>query len=183
MDEELLMMAVREAHDDDSSYAANLEIAKYYTAHSRFPQAEHHFQQAICYNTKDKGEVYFFRGNSFLKQGNMEAALKDYDHALRRDDSVAGFHHMKGAILHHYDDLKGAEQCYRKALELDPSYKQSFYNLGEIQFHKGELELAEALYLEALKVDPDFDLPKKRLEHIAEEKLDREEGGECLTRN
>ena len=85
-------------------------------------------------------------------QGNLQEAIKYYQHCInqRFEDERVLFNY--GAILASIGKLKEAEFYTRKAIEINPNYAEAYSNLGGIFRNIGKLKEAEFYTRKAIEL-------------------------------
>ena len=66
-------------------------------------------------------EAYSVRGDAFMKQGDVEHALRDFERAKRIDEIVAKAYLMRSKSYKEQGEHKKAAQDYVRAVAIDPS--------------------------------------------------------------
>ncbi len=67
-------------------------------------------------------EAYVNTGNEFYDQGNYQAALSDYDEAIRLDPEYVRAYISRGNAKSKLGDLEAAISDYDEAIQLNPEY-------------------------------------------------------------
>ena len=98
-------------------------------------------------------------GNVYARQGNLDAAVSEYQKAKIRKQSITVAEHKKNIninpndVASHYSlgvtyqnqgDLDAAVTEYRKVIELNPKHAAAHYSLGGIYQNRGNLDAAVA---------------------------------------
>jgi len=96
------------------------------------------------------------RGELKLASGQPEAALLDFELALRRKPSLVAAHLGRGNALAVMSRFKEALESYRRALELRPRLAEAEFAAGFALARLGRLAEAETRYRRALVARPDF---------------------------
>ena len=65
-------------------------------------------------------------------QGDLDAAIQDYDKAIELDPQFALAYYNRGVARSDQGDLDAAIQDYDKAIELDPQFAWAYYNRGPL---------------------------------------------------
>ncbi len=98
--------------------------------------------------------LYFKRAFAYYEQGNLDAALAEYDKAIALDPYNVRILNNRGVVYYDKGELDLALTDYDKAIALDPREATAFNNRGNLYSHKGELGLALADYDKAISLDP-----------------------------
>lgn len=89
-----------------------------------------------------------------LNSGNYEAAIKNYEQALKFYPNDASLHNNLGVAYLRTNDLTKAEMHYKKAIKLDPSNPLAYSNLSSV-YEREQKYIDAAKYLELyLKLAP-----------------------------
>ena len=96
-------------------------------------------------------------GLALDKQGNLEAAIREYREALRLNPNNDLAHYNLGMALDDKGDLQGAIGEYTEALRLNPGNENAHNNLGSALYKKGSVDAAIAQYREGLRLNPEND--------------------------
>src|SRR5262249_61930701 len=84
----------------------------------------------------DSAASYIERGNEWMKKGNVERALADYDLAIASDPLVAKAYYNRGLARQQKGDAAGALADYNKAIELNPRYADAYLNRACIRYEQ-----------------------------------------------
>lgn len=83
-------------------------------------------------------------GNSLLKAGNYEGAVKQYDIALKTSNDYR-IYYQKGIAQKKQGKLKEAEDTFNKSVKSNPNFDITYNGLGGVYYEEGKyLEAAEA---------------------------------------
>jgi tetratricopeptide (TPR) repeat protein len=93
---------------------------------------------------------------AYQHDGNLEAAVRHYQAAVRVDPDYAPALTNLGALLRRQGQLEEAAALYRRALAADPRYAPAHTNLGGILADSGQAEAAMEHLRLALEADPSF---------------------------
>lgn len=88
-------------------------------------------------------EEYFNRARQMRKDGDLAAALADYNEAIRLNPKDTEAYNSRGITRHQMGDLDAAIADYGEALRLKPQNALAYCNRGEAYFAQGKF--AEAL--------------------------------------
>jgi tetratricopeptide (TPR) repeat protein len=108
-------------------------------------------------------EQLWSRGESALKAGDPQEALRLFEAALSRDASRARSWNYLGGVHFTLGDLSRALQHFRRALELDPRDVRACNNIGTTLERLGEFAQAEEAYQRAATIDPAYPLTQRNL--------------------
>ena len=105
-------------------------------------------------------------GNSFLSEGNAEAALAEYRAALTVNPGFAEAHYNLGLAYRSLGRDDEALLEYQAAVQFAPDDAMTHYNLGNLYYAKRRFDDARREYAAALLLKPDFGDARYNL-HIA----------------
>jgi tetratricopeptide (TPR) repeat protein len=97
---------------------------------------------------------YFSLGNVYLKKGNFERALEEYNKALEKEPYPGRVYLNKGIIYFRLGDYQRAEQEFLKELEVDPMDERSYNNLSVLYRLQGKPDQAIENAQRAIQVKP-----------------------------
>jgi tetratricopeptide (TPR) repeat protein len=75
-------------------------------------------------------DAYLARGTVHLHRQNFNAALQDFDRALRLDDTNPVAHASRGSVLEQLKRDEEAARAYSRALELNPEFADAAFARG-----------------------------------------------------
>ncbi len=101
-------------------------------------------------------EAFYNRALAFYANGDLDAALADYDHGIRLKPDDPSALNNRGTLRREKGDLDGALADITEAIRLRPGNPNYYYNRGSTRDDKGDLHGAIADYSEALRLKPDF---------------------------
>ena len=96
------------------------------------------------------------QGNARLTQGQYQAAIADYDQALRRDPDAAIAYRHRGDAKAALGQYTGAIADYDQALQRDPDNAWAYWGRGSAKLTQGQYQAAIADYDQALQQDPNY---------------------------
>lgn len=94
------------------------------------------------------------RGQVRLEANDLQAALNEFEQALKLDPTRWRALHNRGYCRAATGDLKGALEDFDRTIALNPKYSKAYFNRAEIYCADNKLELAVRDYSEALRVNP-----------------------------
>jgi serine/threonine protein kinase/Tfp pilus assembly protein PilF len=115
------------------------------------PVAEHQNIHA----SSDNSKFYFKRAESFYKQDDYQAALKDYDRAIQLNPKIDSIYFLRGLARSYFGNIQGALEDFSKQVELTPN-ANNFYNLGVTQYFLEMNAEAIASFSKVLELDSKF---------------------------
>jgi len=96
------------------------------------------------------------RGQLRAREGKINAAMADFDRAVRIDAKCWRALHNRGVLLARAGRFEPAFDDFHHTIELNPSFAKAYANRGALYVRAGELEPALADYQHAAKLDPKF---------------------------
>ncbi len=106
-------------------------------------QAERYLQQALAHY--DKGE--------------FEAALEDFDLAIRLDKGYDEAYNGRGWASYKLGDCEAALEDFDQAIALNPDYADAYAGRGWTYYAEGDYETALSAFDDALDLDPSWPMP------------------------
>ncbi len=97
------------------------------------------------------------KGDSFLRQGNLEEAAAAYRQAIRQNQGYAEAHLNLGYVLMQQKNLDEAKNRLQQALALNRQLFDAYYLLGNIAKTEGKTGEAITHYQRAIQLKPDFE--------------------------
>ena len=91
------------------------------------------------------------RGLELFSKGKLDAAMKEYQEAIRSDTKLAAAHNNLGSALFATARFEEAAASFRRACELDDNYGQAFFNLALTQIKLGHEKEANGMLDAALR--------------------------------
>lgn len=95
-------------------------------------------------------------GNVLEDSGRLDAALRQYEMAIRMAPGLARAHLNRGNVLLAKNDGESAVAAYATALTHDPGYAAAHFNLGNAYLQLNRSQAALASYDAAILLKPDF---------------------------
>ena len=103
------------------------------------------------------GRAYFYRGRAHSILKMYDAAIADYDEALKHAPQLYVAHNNQGTIHLERNQLDKAMTSLNKSLQISPKYKNALANKAEVFRRQGRLTEALAQIGKSLEVDPKYD--------------------------
>lgn len=112
---------------------------------------------------QNPADVHAQRGDTLFKQGNVEAARKEWQLAIQLDPEHLEAHYSLAASYQDEKrfDLAGAE--FRAILQIDPDDSDAHLGLASIADERDDWENAIREYREVLRLEPDDDETRRDL--------------------
>ena len=102
----------------------------------------------------DSAKSYLERGGAWLKKGEIERAISDFDLAIATDRGLAAAWYNRGITLMNAGRLNEALASFNSAIELYPSDAQAHNNRGLTKLKLSDRTGAEADFRHALELEP-----------------------------
>jgi len=93
-------------------------------------------------------------GIAYHQLGDLNAAKKNYEHAIKVDHKFADAINNVGTIYYAHKNYGAAISRYRKAIRIDPDIASFWSNLGTAYYSRGKFKEMEQAYTRALELDP-----------------------------
>lgn len=101
----------------------------------------------------DRAAAYIYRGTIFLRRGDTERAINDYDAALQlRPGDVVALNRRGEARSNRAEFVKALAD-YDQAVRLNPRYPLAFRNRARIHFYRGDFVAAAEDFRTAESID------------------------------
>jgi tetratricopeptide (TPR) repeat protein len=115
---------------------------------------------SIIDSSAETGENHAYalgsRGNAYLKKGDADHAIADFDNAIElKPDYAYGFN-SRGYAYETKGDHARAIADYDKAIQLKPDMVAAYVNRGAAYMAKGSSDAAIADFNRAIELNPDF---------------------------
>ena len=105
-------------------------------------------------NSPNYARVFNRIGNDYLKKGQFDEAIEQYEKALIEDADNAASHNNIGIALQRAGK-EGAIEHYRQAVALQRDFAEAHFNLGAALERSDRAE-AEQEFVKAVRLKPDF---------------------------
>lgn len=100
----------------------------------------------------DDATIFFYRGTAKNDLKDYQAAIADYDEAIRLNPELAEAFNNRGNAKDELGDHAGAIADYDEAIRLKPDYAGAFHNRGISKFNMKDNPGAIADFDEALRL-------------------------------
>ena len=104
----------------------------------------------------DSAQAYRMRGNAKYDNGQYEAAIADYNEALRIKPDFADAYHNRGNAMRKLGQYEEAIANFNASLHIKPDSARVYYNRGIAKLGLGQYEAAIADLDAALYIEPDW---------------------------
>ena len=118
------------------------------------PEALEYFRKALASAPADFALIYQDIGDIYGSQGERQAALDNYEHALAIDGRLIGSHLVLGTFALNQGDYQTARRHLETIVRLDPDYSAGWLYLGKTYDASGAIDSAIAAYQNALRAAP-----------------------------
>jgi tetratricopeptide (TPR) repeat protein len=108
------------------------------------------------YSGIDLAKLHTNRGVEFKRQGNLDAAIADYDAATALNPSDPFAYNNRANAWRDKGDLARAIADYGEAIRLDPGYTAAYVNRGLVYERTQDIAQARADYEQALALPPKY---------------------------
>jgi tetratricopeptide (TPR) repeat protein len=99
---------------------------------------------------------YYRQGVTFQQQGQLEAAIAQYQEAIRLNPNMAEAYLNMGAALAGIGKQSEAIAAYREAIRANPNLAEAHHNLGNAFAQQGKLTEATQEYTQAIRINPNY---------------------------
>jgi arylsulfatase A-like enzyme/Flp pilus assembly protein TadD len=133
------------------------QLGNAYRRMGRLREAEQRLREAVRLSPHNPGAILDLAAVILERSPSAPGAREAESLALRALDlnpTLAGAHHLLGAIQDRRGNPAAAASRYRRALEIDPDSAATLGNLAILLEARGELDEALSLYLRAAQADP-----------------------------
>ncbi|MEM6800703.1 MAG: tetratricopeptide repeat protein [Bacteroidota bacterium] len=120
-------------------FASQLEVAHKLLEQARYEEAEIAYSSLIDLGV-EKVEVYNNRGSARFALKKMEAAIRDYTHAIRLNPRIDYPHFNRANCRLEMDDIEGAIRDYERAIQFYPQHSFTYLNRALAYQKKGDHE-------------------------------------------
>jgi tetratricopeptide (TPR) repeat protein len=114
------------------------------------------------------GSSYNNRGVLYFAQGDLEAALRDFDEAVQLHDTLAQAHVNRGYTLVSLQRFADSIPAFTRGIELGTEeMDKAYYNRGVAHEETGNVREAYYDYLKASELNPEWQQPKNELSRFS----------------
>jgi tetratricopeptide (TPR) repeat protein len=101
-----------------------------------------------------QARLYFWRGQHYLQMNDLDAALADFEQAIKVDATEAGLFAARGFVNLTKGDVDRSLVDFNRAIAMQPGQQKLYLNRGAIWLGKKEYERANADFNEAIRLAP-----------------------------
>jgi tetratricopeptide (TPR) repeat protein len=149
-----------------AAYPSNVEVL--YTSYRIYSDLAGESMLSLSMVAPDSARMHQVMAHEMARQGDTEAAVRNYREAIKLAPQLPGLHFELGEQLHassNPEEKQEAEGEYKAALAVNPFDEESERRLGEIAAERGDQNGAYEYYSRAIKLQPndaeaDLDLAK-----------------------
>jgi tetratricopeptide (TPR) repeat protein len=137
------------------SYPTNVDVL--YASYRIYSDLAGESMLSLSMVAPDSARMHQVMAHEMARQGDTEAAIRNYREALRLGPQLPGLHFELAEALHASSspaEKQEAEVEYKAALAVNPFDEESERRLGEIAAERGEQKEAYEYYSRALQLQP-----------------------------
>jgi tetratricopeptide (TPR) repeat protein len=138
----------------EDEFSKVLSLCKQVPARTATPEETAFGRQLAAWSLNRRGQLKA-RGR------NNEAAMADFEQAIRIDGECWRALHNRGVLLAQAGQFEPAFDDFHKTIELNPGFAKAYANRGALYVLAGELEPALADYQRALDLDPKLSIAER----------------------
>lgn len=112
----------------------------------RFSQAATHFLLSLKHQTRPETTTLINLGRSYQELGQLEAAMKEYDRALRQEPSNAYAYFCRGHCRLLLGDSEGANMDFEVVMRYEPKFHLPYAAKAAEAESRGEWSRADDIY-------------------------------------
>jgi tetratricopeptide (TPR) repeat protein len=112
------------------------------------------YSRAIRRAPNDYAWAYANRGRAYLRIGDLDEALRDFNAAIRLDPRYGDFYYRRGNAHWYLGDYVRAQDDYDRALRYDPRHIDAHIARGLVHMQHGSPDEALADFTRAIELDP-----------------------------
>ena len=106
-------------------------------------------------NAQNSAVMWDKIGIAYHQLGDLNAARKAYEHAIKLDKKYADAINNVGTVFYAEKKYRSAISRYNRALRFAPDSASIYSNLGTAWYARGNVELMVQAYTKALQLDPE----------------------------
>ena len=110
--------------------------------------------KAIRLSLGDIAEIYLYRGEAYAYLERWEAALEDFNQALRREPYMAEAYNERGNLWRFQEKYEQALEDYGVAIRVDPDHYEAYYNRALAYEEMREWEKACTDLTQTIELNP-----------------------------
>ena len=113
------------------------------------------FRRALAV-TINNASAHCSLGDALRHAGQTDAAISQYEEAVRLKPNYAIAHNSLGALLAGKGQTDAAISHYEQAIRVEPESVEAHNNLGNALFRQGQIDAAITQYQEVARLRPDY---------------------------
>jgi len=86
--------------------------------------------------------AWLARGSVYLKMGNSQNAISDFNQAIELDSNHPKAYHLRGLAREMAGDIDAALEDFTRALDIDPEYGAAYYSRATLLTKMGQEDAA-----------------------------------------
>jgi hypothetical protein len=106
--------------------------------------------------SRGRAVAYYHRGQAWLKTGEYDRAIADFDASIRLDPASAWTYNNRGTAWYFKGERVRAFADFEAAVQRDPEYAIAWHNRGEVRKDNGDFDSAIADYGKAIGLDAGY---------------------------
>jgi tetratricopeptide (TPR) repeat protein len=99
---------------------------------------------ATTQESKEDAEIYYHRGNAFMKEARYDEAISDFTRAIEINPKHADAHYARGVVHYYKKDYQKSLDDFNKARELGIDVPPEIFQA--LRKHLGKQKQYDALY-------------------------------------
>ncbi|MEH2161560.1 MAG: tetratricopeptide repeat protein, partial [Nostoc sp.] len=108
------------------------------------------------YTLTTKYDEYINQGNACYNLGNNQAAIDNYNQAIRINPNFADIYNRRGAAHYTLGNNQAAIEDYNQAIRLNPNFAEAYNSRGVAHYKLGNNQAAIEDYNQAIRLNPNF---------------------------
>lgn len=105
---------------------------------------------------KKEAKSYYDRGKNSAASGDLQAAIADFDRAIKLKPQYALAYFNRGRAKYRLDDKQGARADYNSAIDISSTYAEAYRQRGIVQTELGNKEGAIYSFDRAIGINPEY---------------------------
>jgi len=114
--------------------------------------------------------TYYDRGIEYVYKGNLDAAINEYNQAIKLKPDYADAFNSRGIVYYKKGNFDSAIADFSQVIRLKPDNAEAYYDRGVAYGQESNLNSAIADYTQAVKLEPDYADAHKQLRDLGIEK-------------
>ena len=134
------------------------EVGVLYTSYRIYSDLAGESMLSLSLIAPHSAQMYQVMAHELARQGQMDAAIRNFREALKLNPSLPGLHFELAEALNASDTQQGKEEAkkeYEAALSVNSFDEKSECRLGKIAYQAGDLKASLSHYSRAVELQPD----------------------------